>query len=49
MAEELADRIGILHRGKLIALGTMEELKAQFERHGTRLEDIFLQMVAEED
>jgi ABC-2 type transport system ATP-binding protein len=49
MAEELADRIGILHRGKLIALGTMDELKAQFERHGTRLEDIFLQMVAAED
>lgn len=46
IAEELADRIGILNRGKLVALGTMEELRTKFEQHGARLEDIFLQMVA---
>ena len=46
IAEELADRIGILHRGKLIALGTMEELRTQFERQGAKLEDLFLEMVA---
>ena len=46
VAEELADRIGILHQGKLVALGTMEELNKRFEREGAKLEDIFLQMVA---
>ncbi len=46
IAEELADRIGILHEGKLIALGTLAELKSRFEREGAKLEEIFLQMVA---
>lgn len=45
IAEELADRIGIIHHGKLIALGTLEELRRQHEQRGTRLEDIFLSMV----
>jgi len=29
VAEEMADRIGIMHRGKLIAVGTKEELRDQ--------------------
>ena len=29
VAEEVADRIGIIHHGKLIALGTVQELRAQ--------------------
>jgi len=45
IAEELADRIGIIHHGKLIALGTLEELRRQHEQRGARLEDIFLSMV----
>jgi ABC-2 type transport system ATP-binding protein len=45
IAEELADRIGIIHHGKLIALGTLTELRAQHEQRGQRLEDIFLSMV----
>lgn len=48
VAEELADRIGILHRGKIIALGTMEELRAQHARQGQRLEELFLEMVGGE-
>ena len=47
IAEELADRIGILNHGKLIALGTMEELRHKFEGQGKRLEEIFLDMVSE--
>ena len=47
VAEELADRIGILYQGRLIALGTMDELKGKFEREGARLEEIFLQMVSD--
>jgi ABC-2 type transport system ATP-binding protein len=49
IAEELADRIGILNHGKLIALGTLGELRQNYEREGDRLEDIFLSMVGEGD
>jgi ABC-2 type transport system ATP-binding protein len=41
IAERMCDRIGIIDKGKLIAVGTMEELRAS--RAGeTSLEDIFL-------
>jgi len=41
--EKLCDRIGIIHGGKLLAEGTLEELR---ERHGIRdLEDIFVAVV----
>lgn len=48
VAEELADRIGILHRGRLVEIGTLAELRARHEGKGQRLEDIFLSMVEEE-
>jgi ABC-2 type transport system ATP-binding protein len=41
IAEEMADRIGIIHNGKLIALGTREELRRQSGRSG-QLEEVFL-------
>jgi ABC-2 type transport system ATP-binding protein len=44
VAEEVADRIGIIHHGKLIALGTVEELRAQSRETGA-LESIFLSLV----
>ncbi len=47
VAEELADRIGILHRGRLVELGTLAELRQRHEAKGQRLEDIFLGMVEE--
>ena len=47
VAEELADRIGILHRGKLVALGTLAELKELHFAKGQGLEEIFLGMVEE--
>jgi ABC-2 type transport system ATP-binding protein len=40
LAEDIADRIGIIARGELVALGTLPEL---LQRYGhTRLEDLFL-------
>ena len=45
LAEEVADRVGILHRGKLLFVGTMAELRAAQAREGLKLEEIFLQMV----
>lgn len=43
IAEELADRIGIIHGGKLVALGTMSELRRD-HAHG-ELEQIFLSLL----
>ena len=48
VAEELADRVGIIHRGRLIALGTVEELRKEREREGEDLEEIFLEMTESE-
>jgi ABC-2 type transport system ATP-binding protein len=46
IAEEMADRIGIIHGGKLIAVGTREELRKQSGAVGA-LEEIFLSLTAE--
>lgn len=42
VAEKLCDRIGIIHKGKLIAVGTMDELR-QGDNAGS-LENIFLEL-----
>ncbi|MDB5950899.1 MAG: transporter, partial [Massilia sp.] len=41
VAERLAQRIGIIEHGRLIAQGTLDELRSQTE--GGTLEDVFLQ------
>lgn len=46
IAEQLADRIGIIHRGRLITLGTLEELRQTAALDG-RLEDVFLHLTDE--
>ena len=43
IAESLADRIGIIHRGELIAVGTLEELRREARRERS-LEEIFLEL-----
>jgi ABC-2 type transport system ATP-binding protein len=43
IAERMCDRIGIIDRGKLIAVGTMDELRALGQGE-TSLEDIFLSL-----
>ena len=45
LAEELASRIGIIDQGRLIALGTLAELKAR-AKEARHLEDIFLELTA---
>ena len=44
-AEKLCDRIGIIHRGRLLALGTLEEHRRTTGQH--YLEDIFVHEVRE--
>jgi ABC-2 type transport system ATP-binding protein len=48
VAEVVADRIGIIHRGKLVALGTLAELRARRAQSQT-LEDIFLGLTMDEN
>jgi ABC-2 type transport system ATP-binding protein len=47
IAEEMADRIGIIHGGRMIAVGTRDELRQQSGNSG-QLEEIFLTLTAEE-
>jgi ABC-2 type transport system ATP-binding protein len=48
VAEEVADRIGIIHHGKLIALGDLEDLRRQTAESGA-LEKIFLTLIDAND
>jgi ABC-2 type transport system ATP-binding protein len=41
IAEEIADCIGIINQGKLLALGSVNEIKALHENPGS-LEEVFL-------
>ena len=45
LAEEMADRIGIIHQGRLVAVGQADELRRQCGRSG-RLEEVFLALTA---
>ena len=47
VAEELADRVGIIHQGKVVAIGTPAELRTQSGQEGP-LEKAFLALTAEE-
>ena len=47
VAEEMADRIGIIHQGRLVAAGTREELRRQSGQDGA-LEQSFLALTAQE-
>lgn len=47
IAQDVADRIGIINHGKLVALGTMDELKSGRSGAATdQLEAIFLELLA---
>ena len=48
VAQQLADRIGVVHHGRLISCGTLDELRRQADHQGT-LEDVFLKLTEEEE
>ncbi len=48
VAERMAERIGVIAQGRLIAEGTLDELRAQAGGGDASLEDIFLELVAEQ-
>jgi ABC-2 type transport system ATP-binding protein len=50
VAEQLCDRIAILHKGQIVALGTLEELQKQVGDNGSgRLQEIFLRLTGGAD
>jgi ABC-2 type transport system ATP-binding protein len=49
VAEALCDRIAIISGGRIIAMGTMDELRAQAQAGGAHLEEIFLKVTGGED
>ncbi len=49
VAEALCDRIAILDHGRIRAIGSMEELRAEAAAGGAALEDVFLKLTGAED
>lgn len=47
VAEKLCDRVGIINKGKLVFVGTFEEMKSQFKEN-TSLENLFLEITENE-
>lgn len=47
VAEKLCDRVGIINKGKLIFVGTFDEMKSKLKDNGT-LEEFFLEITQDE-
>lgn len=47
IASEICTRIGIIHKGNLLIVGTKEELISKADEKGVSLEDYFLQLTGE--
>ncbi|TXT60180.1 MAG: putative ABC transporter ATP-binding protein YbhF [Promethearchaeota archaeon] len=48
IAQELCDRIAIINKGKLVGIGTIEELQEQADKLGASLEDVFLRLTEQD-
>ena len=48
IAERMADRIGVIAGGRLVAEGTLQELRDREGRGDTCLEELFLSIVEQE-
>ena len=48
IAQDLCDRIGIIHKGKIVGIGTLEELRQQADKLGASLEDVFLRLTEQD-
>lgn len=49
VAEAICDRVAIIDKGKIVALGTVSDLKELHTAGGGRLEDVFLSLVGSPD
>ena len=48
VAEKLCDRVGIINKGKLVFVGTFEEMQNKFKENKS-LEDLFLEITENEE
>jgi ABC-2 type transport system ATP-binding protein len=48
IAEQLCTRIGIIDHGKVVAVGTLDQLRSKTDGLGSSLEDVFLKLTNEE-
>ncbi|NLM39956.1 MAG: ABC transporter ATP-binding protein [Firmicutes bacterium] len=48
VAERLCDRVGIINHGRLIACGTLEELRERSQSQDSTLEKLFLELTEED-
>lgn len=48
IAQEICDRIAIVNKGKIVGIGTIDELQLQADRAGAKLEDIFLRLTEQD-
>ena len=48
VAQQICTRIGIIHKGKVIAEGTLDQLRSQTEGKDNTLEEVFLKLTHEE-
>jgi ABC-2 type transport system ATP-binding protein len=48
IAQELCNRIGIINKGKIVGIGTIEELRKQADKVGASLEDVFLRLTEQD-
>ncbi len=49
IAQAMCDRIGIIQHGKVIALGTMDDLRSLAKKDHEHLEDLFLELTGDTD
>ena len=48
IAEQLCTRIGIIDHGKVVAIGTLDQLRSKTDGTGSSLEDVFLKLTNED-
>jgi len=48
-AEAVCDRIGIIHHGRIVALGSVEQLAEKAHSPGSQLEEVFLRLTLESE
>ncbi|MHA2280951.1 MAG: ABC transporter ATP-binding protein [Promethearchaeota archaeon] len=48
IAQDLCNRIGIINKGKIVGIGTIEELRLQADKVGASLEDVFLRLTEQD-
>ncbi len=48
IAEDLCDRIAIMNQGRIVGIGSMDDLRQQADQLGANLEDVFLRLTEQD-